>query len=152
SISGSAPGSRSPSTDGGRRGLTHLIHRDSPRAPRCRRGPMRREAVKVKIAWRLVAVIGIVGLLTPVAQAGNGPGGAPSPIPNGGPGPLACRVIDGDVLGFTVTLTDSYGSRQVRVGSGRLLCSHVVVDTVPPTPAYDPPAGPNALRCYSVST
>jgi hypothetical protein len=108
--------------------------------------------VKTNVASRVVAVIGLVLLLVPLAPAGNGPGGAPGPIQGGGPGPLTCRVINSSALSTQVSLTDSYGTRTFKLGNGRLLCS--AATTVGPAPGteYAPPSEPNALHCYTVTS
>jgi hypothetical protein len=107
--------------------------------------------MRINLVSRVVAVIGLVLLLVPLAPAGNGPGGTPQGLP-GGTGPMLCRVITGDTLAFDITITDEYGTRTVRIGSGRVLCTSIVSMTaIAPSPQPTEVVGANALRCYSLS-
>jgi hypothetical protein len=119
--------------------------------------------VRINVVSRVVAMIGIVGLLVPVAQAGLGSGGG---TPRGANGagtfdlPLECRVInDNNDLTADLFLTDVYGTLGVQVKGGQLICTILqapVFNTLPlfgrnpnPPPAAIPIG--NALKCYQVS-
>jgi len=114
--------------------------------------------MRIKIMTRALAMIALIVLCVPVAQAGHGQGNAPSPPP-GAIFMMTCRVVDGESLGFLASVTDGYGQRNVKIGAGRLLCSAVAPDQAgnlqlqitPPAPNPEPVADANAVRCYSLS-
>jgi hypothetical protein len=110
--------------------------------------------VRINVVSRVVAVIGVIGLLVPVAQAGLGNGGGTPPgSPNGGAysAALECRVIEGGNLPLQLQLQDNYGFRFVQVNSGRLICTVVTLVQPPLSLPVDAP-GPNSLKCYAITS
>jgi len=107
--------------------------------------------VRANIVLRVVAMIGIIGLLVPVAQAGLGSGGGTPPGVGSGSFslPLECRVIGGGNLDVAVLLLDVYGQRQVQVNNGRLICTRIEPTGSSSLPV---PTGANALKCYQITS
>ena len=109
--------------------------------------------MRANIVLRVVAMIGIIGLLVPVAQAGLGSGGGAPPGSTTGAftAPMECRVIGGQNLDEAVQIQDIYGVRVVQVNNGRLICTQMIpagtsnflLGTVPSA---------NALKCYQVTS
>jgi hypothetical protein len=106
--------------------------------------------MRANVMLRVVVVIGILVFFAPVAQAGSGGGGTPPGLPPE-VGALSCRVVDGEDVSVGVTLADTYGTRQVNLRRGQLLCTAVTVTSLPGEPAIDEFTGANAHRCYSLS-
>ena len=102
-----------------------------------------------KLVSRVMALIALVALYAPLAQAGHGGGSAP-PSNINQLVPLSCRAINGVDENETINLTDAFGnSPQVRIGGSRLLCT-VFIGPVPGSTSG--PSTVNALKCYSVAT
>jgi hypothetical protein len=115
--------------------------------------------MRASIVSHMVAVIGVFVFFVPAAQAGSGGGGTPAGLP-GVTVPMSCRVVDGEDIQAGVTVNDEFGTRQVLIRGGRLLCTSVISATlIQPIPPQLPlgilgfSAGvdPNALRCYAVT-
>jgi hypothetical protein len=114
--------------------------------------------MRASIVSHMVAVIGIFVFFVPAAQAGSGGGGKPAGLPAGTVA-SSCRVVDGEDVQVGVTVNDAFGTRQVLIRGGRLLCTSII--SVTPIPPQLPqgilefsgtaPDIPNALRCYTLT-